>query len=301
MSKVLANPLKVMEGIFLTNNPHHVRKLIKKDHAVAIGGIEVSFLLSGVVVLYEQKDSSIDEAPEHTINFLRNIHSILTMFWLQSDNSVNCDFAFALSNENSFCHSNNLAMHYCTAEAGRVGKEFSPKELKELFTEYRDSFKGMPEQQLYKDTSIKKDLGRISVANYHVQGARSSGDLGIKISCYCSFFEALFSTSNSELSHQLSERLAFFLCSDPRDRISLYKTIKKAYGVRSKVVHGDFVSKSQIKDLVTISRVCDDSARKVLRRILNNEELSQMFDKGNNQELDTFMLENIFGISHPGK
>lgn len=51
--------------------------------------------------------------------------------------------------------------------------------------------------------------------------------------------EALFGPDSSgETIHQLAERIAFFLESDASAARALYRAVKKAYGRRSKVIHG---------------------------------------------------------------
>lgn len=55
--------------------------------------------------------------------------------------------------------------------------------------------------------------------------------------------EALLSTQDMEITHQLSERAAFLLSSDPDQRIEVYRRMKKFYGQRSSFVHGSNHSK----------------------------------------------------------
>lgn len=56
-------------------------------------------------------------------------------------------------------------------------------------------------------------------------------------------FEALLSTGNNEISHQISERSAIILENAPEDRLRIYEAIKKLYDLRSKIVHGDIPKK----------------------------------------------------------
>lgn len=51
--------------------------------------------------------------------------------------------------------------------------------------------------------------------------------------------EALFlPDGGGELRYRLSQRLAFFLHDDPTKRMDVFEDIKKAYDIRSKIVHG---------------------------------------------------------------
>lgn len=53
--------------------------------------------------------------------------------------------------------------------------------------------------------------------------------------------EALFSPSdNQELSHRVSENVAFFMCKGANETERIYQLVKKSYAIRSKVAHGSF-------------------------------------------------------------
>lgn len=53
--------------------------------------------------------------------------------------------------------------------------------------------------------------------------------------------ECLLSTDTQELAHKISERAAIILGKNSEDRLAIYKDIKKIYGQRSKIVHGEGV------------------------------------------------------------
>jgi len=50
--------------------------------------------------------------------------------------------------------------------------------------------------------------------------------------------EALFSRGASEISHQVSERTAFFLKQSPNEREDLYNQMRSHYSLRSRIAHG---------------------------------------------------------------
>jgi hypothetical protein len=64
--------------------------------------------------------------------------------------------------------------------------------------------------------------------------------------------EALVSTSITELSHQVSERVAVLLGSDEEERVTIYNDIKKGYNVRSKTAHGEPLKEKEqdVKDML---------------------------------------------------
>ena len=88
--------------------------------------------------------------------------------------------------------------------------------------------------------------GRIGVAVgaflAHVLGA----DPGQGYLALMTVFEALLSTDNSEITHQISERAAFMLEFTEDGRYDLYRRMKKLYKTRSLLVHGAIDNKKDI-------------------------------------------------------
>src|SRR5205814_574151 len=102
-----------------------------------------------------------------------------------------------------------------------------------------------------------RNVPRLLRAQYFCQAARSEADLGVKISLYMTCLEILFSNDASELAHKLSERIACFLATDPKQRKAIFGTIKRAYNIRSKVVHGDVVTAKHLEESDTMSQQVD--------------------------------------------
>ena len=59
-----------------------------------------------------------------------------------------------------------------------------------------------------------------------------------KLIDYMIAFESLYLKDNKELSYKLSIRVACFLGKDKNEKEQIFKEIKKAYNIRSKMVHG---------------------------------------------------------------
>ena len=76
--------------------------------------------------------------------------------------------------------------------------------------------------------------------------------------------ESLVATGTSELSHQLAERMALLLSADPTEREQIYRDVKRAYGYRSKVVHGDVMKPSKESELAASAKTCDELVRRAL-------------------------------------
>lgn len=294
---VIKNPLKVSDGILLTNNPSHIQPYVQMNHIGPIGSLELECLLGGKPVLFQEKDlSTKDEARNKTVDFMRGCQAFLSTLWSYQDNGVNFELAFAISQNDNHIHSNSLNHFFYTATRER--RIFSVEEatLKKIVESKRDYVGGLKVENEPIYTYQRKESGRPNIGGTFLLQARSSHDLGVKIANYCSFFESMLSSNNVELAHQMAERAAFYLCETPQERLEHYRKSKRAYGIRSKIVHGDSVSKSQLKDIQDIAIHCDNVARELFNRVIEDKAYYDVLKSANSQDLDQFMMDKIFGI-----
>jgi len=92
--------------------------------------------------------------------------------------------------------------------------------------------------------------------------------------------EALFG-SDSEISHQLSERIALFLNRTSGEKKQAYKDAKVAYKWRSKIVHGRQFDSLAPETASTIMRNTENFLRPALQKILLENDLIHKFSNEN--------------------
>ena len=146
-------------------------------------------------------------------------------------------------------------------------------------------------------TKLFQDSQRLPRALYFIGGARAQNDLSLKITNYCTAFETLFSTSQAELAHQLSERISFFLASDSDERMLIYRKIKEAYSLRSKVVHGSTIPNSTINKLYEVTLNCDHFARELIKLVMTNQTCVDLFEL-NQKEFEEKLVKLVLSGTH---
>lgn len=109
-----------------------------------------------------------------------------------------------------------------------------------------------------------------------------------KIGLLCSALECLFTTDATEVTHKVSERVAFFLSNKATERITISQKIKTAYNHRSKFFHG-----GKLKDISneTFFNI-DEIVRRTLVKVLT--EKSEIF-MGSQEQLNQYFLDLVFG------
>ena len=295
----IKKPIKIGNDIYLTNDSSHFAKQIKPEQYLSIGTLEGRYLFSGNPVIFSKMSTTkIDESHIHIVNFMRDCLAFLHSLWIAEDNSVNVELGFAVSGKTAHVHSNSLSYHYWTCEGTKEELSITPSRLMEIYDEFGSKFSGMAVDSEPGHTMQRKEIDRVNIGVNFLQQARSTPDIGFKIASYCSLFEALLSTTNVELSHQMAERAAFYLRIEPQERLELYKNLKQAYNVRSKVVHGDYISKRDMSMLGEIAHRCDSTARELLSKYFYDEEFSAAIDDLSNEQLDKFFLHTIFGLNN---
>jgi hypothetical protein len=98
----------------------------------------------------------------------------------------------------------------------------------------------------------------------------------VKLANYCSGFEALLAVETGELTHRLGERISRVLESSAEARLTTYTTVKKAYDIRSRVVHGASL-RARSEVVIESSIACDALMRRLLWHLLDQKDTPKWF------------------------
>lgn len=283
--------------IKITNNKEKIDSLLSPNLAELIGVIEYSHLSSGypIIAFCENKfDSKQIDSIEHLDKHLYLLKVFFHCLWLVKNNAADFDIGFLEFVNYSGIYSvssNNMSTTNFDYLGNRSPTKFSKPELQNAIenfgnTLYVEHKKGKPR------VANNSSMDRISIANNFLQMAISSKDLGMKAVGYCSALETLFSNGeNTELAHKLSERIAKFLEKDLDKRKIIYKSVKKIYEVRSKVVHGSTFREAKTDEIVEIIKDADEICRRILTYIYSTAD-ENIFEKSK-ENLDLFFTELI--------
>jgi len=96
--------------------------------------------------------------------------------------------------------------------------------------------------------------------------------------------ESIFSTDSQEISHKISERIAYFLEDTGIKRKEVYDKTKELYAIRSKIVHGSNVSK-YIGDIsITKLEELEEIVYKSLNKIIFDDKIYEIFTSKRKEE-----------------
>jgi hypothetical protein len=300
---MLGRGIRLPDELILTNARDQVEKLLSTNFERLVGTIEAGALRDSNCSIFCLTDHSHDfpkdeeEARQLLDERLRQVHLFLLMLWLVKDNSVNVELGFLeypYGTSHTRVMSNFRAVRYCRADGAVTTTQFSDAEVRIARDLYSHIFRGPCEQDERRGYCIPEDLSRMNRVFYFVQAARSFSDLGAKVAMYITCFESLFCTDSSEMAHKLSERVAFFLADSPAERVKIYGQMKAAYNLRSKVVHGDKISRKIAEQAASICTVLDELLRNTICTILSSTRLQEIF-WGSPQVLEDYLTRLVLG------
>ena len=208
---------RIDDNIFITNSRTEITSLLPKIYMPIIGVLEWSFINDSKVVIWGRPTFDEDQDPLQVLNgMLYKVQGFLNSIWLFVDNSIDTEIGFLFYDKDGIPTASSSYINFspCAADGTSPKISINREQLREIRKFHR-------EHMYYEAfgphpvTKVVKAEGRLSRALYFIGAARGSRDLGVKMMHYCTALETLFSTSQAELAHQLSERLAHFIESKP--------------------------------------------------------------------------------------
>ena len=285
INEELENPFSLMPGIDITNSEADKIRLINDDVISMIGIIETDHIFKSsnlVFCEFDEDDIRGGKLEPFLLAVLLWIKGLFRSAWVLQDHCFECDAAYLFSYEDNQlieCTSNFLAQRTTLADCSTRETTLDMEALKKWHDMEMTIGNYLHENESSQLRFLmEKGFCRAGRAFQYIDNARNSTNMGFKVAHYISAFEALFSTSSAELSHKLSERVAFFLGKYGFNKKKVYSDIRDAYDVRSKLVHGDSLSSNKIKKITEISSNCDGYIRHIMQLLFRENEILSIFE-----------------------
>lgn len=229
----------------------------------------------------------------------------LFFLWFVKDNSISLDFISGICDEKEIITVTKCLILYTNRFGEFKAEKFSVNELKKAL-EIQQKFNSIfpTKQEPYKDlvntidtnfnSTSYNEHNRIQRSLKFLQALRSTVYLPQKISLYIPIFECLFSIDATEISHKVSERIAYYLGNSKEGRVEIFKTIKECYDLRSKFFHGSDLGKSHntFESQKELANKIDDICRRVLLKVIQDDSSIFLETKPNLQKYFDSLLFN---------
>ena len=303
INSVLNKGIQLKNNIYISNNSNYVDEMFRQTDIYSwVGQIGYQELLNAT---YIYANGNIDELQIHESEdsrflpscfyFLREAQFFLDLLWEFEDHSsyVRDGFLYIYGGKSDPILIKASVSQVSSNQNGEIkNKLFSKEQILSARKEFIDSPKidinGLREGGKYSVLNpFGDELSRVDRAGAFVYKARGESSLPFKLINYCIALECLFTSDNSEVNHKVAERTSLLVGTNKEDRIKIYDLVKKAYGIRSKLSHGQPI-KENVDRLLTVTKQMDELLRIILR-VLSVHEVFQM----NNQDLDLFFKELI--------
>jgi hypothetical protein len=279
---------------FVTNNVKIISRQLTTEFERAAGKLEVDFIRNAPALVYATDERPDGTDPQKYLHEkLFQVSGLLNCIWLVKDNAISPEIMFCVYTQGLALSvdSTTHGIFYSLADGSRSTTILTRDELREARRLAREQIKLT--QFVGRDyPPVASGSGRLQQAFYFAQGARSTFDIGLKVTNYCSALEALFASGTTELTHQLAERTAVFLEELPTERYEVYSTIKKAYGLRSLVIHGAVSDASRQRRFSEASFYLDNIVRRIFRKVFQEPIPRALVEQ---KKFDEAFLLRIFG------
>ncbi|UHG92528.1 HEPN domain-containing protein [Spirosoma oryzicola] len=228
---------------------------------------------------YQQKTSKI----------FNEFIEISNFFWFIKDCSFYIDQMAAYWPEGRLTMILNSNVKFCKADTTVDKCTFTSSDVKQVVSLINDYHKiNTPIKSLvhkvdfmndnasvsFRGISEYSELNRIQRAYKFLKSARESLILPAKISFYVLMLECLFSANDThKIAHKISQRISYYMGSNPEERNRIAKRVKKYYSIRSKYVHGQELNISDKKneDLAITSLELDELIRNIFIKIIRHD------------------------------
>lgn len=300
--------LSAGNNVKLLNDKQSIDRLIG-SYAEFIGSVEHSFLLNHAQAFgYRRSTIEIKDSPAsecingELLRGLVEMNAWMMKLWIIKDNSVNLDSGWmsAIAGTEIIINNNRWSASTTMADGRARITKFTKSELDEankisISSKYWTSGPVALEMQIDQDpalTQLGADKNRFQRFIYYIHTGRSTMDVPMKIAHWCSGLEALVSSSQTELSHQVAERTASALHPISEKRLKTFKLVKQAYGIRSKAVHGSAFKDKDFPMLIEAARSLDEVCRRLTRMYLDDSTFSSAIES-NSEQFNDFWLAKI--------
>lgn len=298
----LAPGILLASGLRLTNDARRIDCLTRTEFRTSAGMLEVDYIAAAPLLAYtEIQDFAVPDGQTQILLLLDIVNNFLNELWLYIEHTAFYDRGYLMESRGVLHSHTQLSATYDHEGKRRLVK-VTRKDLDQAKLSLR-----MARSEVVDDYSVRQDrlaLGAHRTAanreielasrfSLFVQYARQTQDSALRIAFICSALEVLFSTGTSELTHRVSERVAFLIGSDAPKRQALYGIVKRLYGVRSAFLHGDSIKKADQPNLTQMAREGDQLLRVVTVQINTNPLFQNAILEGKDA-LERFHTAQLF-------
>ena len=298
----LSHGIEIAPGLRITDDPRRVKCLGDDAFVLFAGQLEADCLTNSKFLFYtELIEFPSSDGPAQIALLLNVVNNFLSFLWLLKEHTAFFDRGY-LFESNRNLHSNTLLCACYDSNGKRRPVKVSRSELDNAKLILRSYTKDIApdysidqERTIYQgsETLAHKDIDLVGRFLAFVHLARQTIDPALRIAFACSALEVLFSTGTSELTHRVSERVAFLLGSNGPERLSIYNKVKRLYGIRSAFLHGDSIKKADQPSLRQRTREADVLLRDVAAKIAMDPVFAKAVRTGKD-ELELYHSQLLF-------
>ena len=238
-----------------------------------------------VNLMVENEEEAINSLSKTARVMNDGLNGVMNSLWFIKDCCCNLLETVFYYLEKDAVHVISNTELFSMADGQHLSVSFNEAEILQtnsILANLEEVYKSFQEEEYvpsFQDGTTKKHRPynkriRLERATDFMQQTRRHHLLPMKIAMYIPILESLFSDSGSDIAHKVAERTASYLGGTREEKLKVFDSVKQAYDIRSKILHGSTLSNKhdKLETQILISRSIDDVARKVLSKAINDFE-----------------------------
>lgn len=290
IKETLSKGIIFKDHLRISNSGQKITEYVDNEFRMAMGNIEYFSLIKKPYIYsisYRESSTIIhddDEGMNLLDYFLLSSQTFPSLLWLIKDNSVNVENGFLELEDGDYrkYHSNYRRISFYNVKGKTEEVEFSREELNKTVNLFNNLFDPIDmktaKEIAFTSTNAYKG-NRLERVFYFLQDARSQSYLPNRISSFVTLLETLLSTTGSDVTHKLKERLAWFIGEDYEERKEIFDNLGIIYSIRSANVHGNTMPKkgNSLEKLENLTIMIENYTRRLIHKFIGDETIQDLY------------------------
>ena len=273
ISENLGRGDKIQGSILITNDRSVFEDEFRNRGADFSRSLEMGRILQADSFAYYRGGVDAQPTEEIALAMVDHTRGFLNSLWFTRDNNITLDRIMFAAGQGSYfgiiadefhyrftsCHEDADDEHWTRGELRSVRKKY----MELLKSGYAYSTDGL---------NLSGEESQMTRAVDWLAMAREQESHLVKIQHYMTCFETIFPTFTEKIAENLAQRISSFLESSER-RQEVSQTIRRAYAIRSTIVHGKPLDEKTLQKSHQIVQSLDDHLRLTFNELWNDPTL----------------------------
>ena len=273
ISENLGRGDKIQENLLITNDTSFFKADLKKHGVDYQHNTAALSVLNAPMVVYFIINDPSNDGMESYISEVNHAIGFLNSLWFSRDNSISFESIVVASFLGGILtlHESQFVYRSKSCYEGQSEEVLNREGLRSSRSKYLDLLEAGYRFDI-RDMNLSEEMPQMTRAVSWLITAREQESHLVKLLHYITCFESIFTTFTDDIAESLAERIYSFLESSER-RQEVFQTIRRAYTIRSTIVHGKPLDEKTYQKSIKIVQSLDEYLRLTFNELWSDPKL----------------------------